>query len=472
MKRAKTRLVSLVLTSSILLTGCGNILETIKNSTKTKYSENIISIEKNIPTTSPKIEESNEIVSTTIEAIEETDNQDVKKEPEQQETEEEISKNEPLSNIEETEEIKDNTQDNQQAVEKQTFENQIVYSKENTNLYSNNNDNAMIIGNIKINDSAYRILSESNGWDLIKYNNQIAYIKTGNLEYTDNKVETEYNYIPKTDIVLTTTILNFREGPSTNYNVINVLNTDTELEVIAEVNNGWLLVKYNGVLGYVSGSYTTSLLEKINDLYPEVSLTELTPKSIVYTISPLNFRIGPGSEYESIGQFEKYESLRVLKEFDDWYFIMTNEHTFGYVYKEYVKELEDIFIVVDKSEQKMFMYKNNELYYVTSVTTGKDSSPSDTGLFRIWIKQKDRYLTDGKTYNSHVDYVMFYNGGEGIHDANWRFMFYVEGVPERKKFGTELYHQYGSHGCINTPSDIMDDIYSLSEVGTKVLVHK
>ena len=73
----------------------------------------------------------------------------------------------------------------------------------------------------------------------------------------------------------------------------------------------------------------------------------------------------------------------------------------------------------------------------------------------------DVTLTDNETYWSPVDYWMRYNGGEGLHDANWRSVF-----------GTESYHYAGSHGCVNMPPAITDEIYENVEVGTKVLVHK
>ena len=56
---------------------------------------------------------------------------------------------------------------------------------------------------------------------------------------------------------------------------------------------------------------------------------------------------------------------------------------------------------------------------------------------------------------------MPYNRGEGLHDATWRSVF-----------GTQNYKTNGSHGCINMPLDITDDIYDNVSVGTKVLVHK
>jgi len=48
-----------------------------------------------------------------------------------------------------------------------------------------------------------------------------------------------------------------------------------------------------------------------------------------------------------------------------------------------------------------------------------------------------------------------------MHDATWR-----------KKFGGTIYEKDGSHGCVNMPLDVTDDIYNNVSVGTKVLIHK
>ena len=214
------------------------------------------------------------------------------------------------------------------------------------------------------------------------------------------------------------------------------------------------------------------MLETIQALYPELSFDSLVVKNIVYTTSMLRLRSGAGLEFEELLMLEKYESLRVLGEYGDWYFVITNERNLGFVSKEYTKSIEENWIVVDKSCQQLYYYDEGKLIYTTEVTTGKDSTPSDTGLFKIWRKDEDTYLTDGKTYRSHVDYCIYYNAGEAVHDADWRYMFYVQNQPERKKFGSEQYHVYGSHGCINTPRDIVEKIYPEVEVGDKVLVHK
>ena len=339
--------------------------------------------------------------------------------------------------------------------------NAIVTATTTVNVRAGNSINALKIGNLKIGESAYRILSNVDGWDLIKTDNFIGYVYNEYLEYTQESEIDEFKHERKKDIVLTTTDLNFRTGPDTSYEKIDRFPTNTELEVIAKTNNNWYLVNYNGTLGYVSGDYTKSILDKIREEYPQMNLSELDVKKIVYSnATKLNFRSEPNTDCEIIGEFTRYETARVLKEENDWYFVLTNDYNLGFISKSYTKDLTEKFVVVDLSSQRLWLYNNDELYLTTKVTTGKDSTPSDIGYFKIYAKQEDRYLS-GPGYKSWVEYWMPYNGGEGLHDASWR-----------SQFGGEDYHTKGSHGCINIPPKVADDIYHNVEVGTKVLVHK
>lgn len=337
----------------------------------------------------------------------------------------------------------------------------IVRATTNVNIRSNNTTNALVIGELKQNDTAYKIMSYDNDWDLVKVGNQIGYISSKYLEDTNETYELEYKYTPKKDIVITKSDLNFRELPTKESKQITSFKKNTELEQIATLDNGWLLVRNNGILGYVHGDYVVSLLELTNLEYPELELKNLDIKKIVYTTSSsLNIRKGNNTDYESIGKLEKFESVRVIDEYDGWYFIMTNDYKFGFVSKEYTEDMENNYVIVDKSEQKLYLYNDDELLFVTPVTTGKDKTPSDTGLFQVWQRVEGKYLV-GEDYKVWVDYWVAYNRGEGLHDASWRSVF-----------GTESYHTNGSHGCINIPPYLADDIYYNTSYETKVLVHK
>lgn len=340
-------------------------------------------------------------------------------------------------------------------------ETKVVYAKEEATIYANKSENALPISSLNINEAAYRIVSCENDWCLVKQNEFIGYVQGDKLEYSKDYFESEYIHLVHNDIVVTTSTLNFRTGPSEEYNILYTFSNNTELQVIAEANNGWLVVRHNGKIGYVHSGYTQSMLARAQELYPELDLTELNPQKVVYSTTDLNIRCGNSTEFASLGLLERFETLRVLGEYDDWYFVMTNDYNFGFVNKNYTQVLKDRYIIVDKSEQRLYLYNNNDLLYITPVTTGKDTTPSDTGLFKILNKNRNVTLTDNETYWSPVDYWMRYNGGEGLHDADWRSVF-----------GTQSYHYAGSHGCINIPPAITDEIYENVEVGTKVLVHK
>lgn len=317
-----------------------------------------------------------------------------------------------------------------------------------------------IVGVVNIDDIVYRILDCNDNWYLVKYNDLIGYMNSDGLANVDTDTNDVMHY-PLNDIFVTDSKVNFRLEPSLDAKRITSINANTCLSVIAKTDNDWYLVKYNNKFGYVSGKYVYSLLNDINSIYPELALQNLDVKKLVYvTHSSLNIRNGASLDYEKIGLFTRYECLRVLKEFDGWYFVINNDNVYGYVDKQFTKDLDGKFVVIDISDQKLWLYDENNVLLSTDIVTGKLDTPTNLGIFKVYGKQTCRYLT-GSDYSSFVNYWMPFNGGIGMHDATWR-----------KKFGGDIYLDDGSHGCVNMPLDVTDDIYENVSVGTKVLVHK
>ncbi len=132
------------------------------------------------------------------------------------------------------------------------------------------------------------------------------------------------------------------------------------------------------------------------------------------------------------------------------------------------RSLSNTYVEISIGQQHMWVYKDGELLVDTDIVTGADDGVSNTptGVFRVLNKETDRYLEgynrDGSRYKSWVSYwVPINNSGIGIHDATWQ-----------SKFGGSRYQQgYGSHGCINTPLEIMDIIYYNIDVNTPVVVY-
>ena len=70
-------------------------------------------------------------------------------------------------------------------------------------------------------------------------------------------------------------------------------------------------------------------------------------------------------------------------------------------------------------------------------------------------------LPDGTyEWESPVTYWMPFNGGIGLHDANWR-----------SSFGGAIYQGNGSHGCVNLPPSVAGTVYDNIQAGTPVVCH-
>lgn len=359
--------------------------------------------------------------------------------------------------------------------------NQLVSPTTNVLIRSSNTTESLKIGKLNINETAIKLLSYDNDWTLIKSNNHIGFVCNDYLKFTNDYIETEYKHIKTKDIAITQTNIDLKTEPNNDSTTIKNINLYTELNVIAEVNNEWLLIKHNGDFGYVNKENTISLLELKNRIYPQLNTSELNIQKVVYATTGLNIRVGNSTDYETIGYLEKYESVRVLNEYDDWYFIMTNDYQFGFISKNHTKELTGIYVIVDINMQTLYLYNNNELYFTTPVTTGKDSTPSDIGSFEIWYRGTDEEIVPGYHTNH---WMPFNNSMEGLHDAQNREVFgiqycevYVNEINQIIPVISPLnyktdYKIYGSNGCINMPPSISGNIFEYAELGTKVLVHK
>lgn len=129
-------------------------------------------------------------------------------------------------------------------------------------------------------------------------------------------------------------------------------------------------------------------------------------------------------------------------------------------------DIGSTYVEIDIANQVMFVYVDGTQVISTPVVTGRTGT-ADTvpGAYAVWNKEKD---TELKGYNVHTqrDYVQpvsywmpFDDTGQGIHDASWQ-----------ASFGGDAYLTAGSLGCINTPPDVMAQVFNTVEVGTPVII--
>lgn len=139
-----------------------------------------------------------------------------------------------------------------------------------------------------------------------------------------------------------------------------------------------------------------------------------------------------------------------------------NNQVFAFVPVSYIVPIDNHFIDIDLSEQRMVCY-NNEEVQTFRTRTGNDNTPTHTGVNYIDWKAKDWEFTTFP--GCYARYWIAYdeNHGEGIHDLIG---------DDQDNYGNHLYHSYGSHGCVRTTDVGSEYVYNNYGEGDLVLVHK
>ncbi len=130
----------------------------------------------------------------------------------------------------------------------------------------------------------------------------------------------------------------------------------------------------------------------------------------------------------------------------------------------YKYNVPDTYIEIDLDMQHMWYYEKGKLVVSTPVVTGlKYGRDTTTGLFDIFNKESPARLV-GETWDTYVNYWLAVTyDGIGIHDSTWRADY---------EYGGDTYTYDGSHGCINTPYDKVEEMYEKVKVGTPVVIYQ
>lgn len=121
----------------------------------------------------------------------------------------------------------------------------------------------------------------------------------------------------------------------------------------------------------------------------------------------------------------------------------------------------DSYVEINLTAQHLFLYQNGECVLETDFVSGNPSRGNDTppGIYGITYKERNATL-NGETYSTPVSFWMPFNNNVGMHDATWR-----------SEFGRDIYMTNGSHGCINLPYAVAQEIYGYVEKNTPVICY-
>ena len=235
--------------------------------------------------------------------------------------------------------------------------------------------NSRIIGSLKGGEKV-NIISESNGFYKIEFNNSYGYVyskyisKDGDSEKVqvvkqeevkkekvdESKKEAKatpkaepvvlaVRALNKTGIVNVSSSLNVRNEASTSSKVIGSLSGNSKVTIVGE-EGAFYKIEYKGSQGYVAKEYIKDVTESNNSNQgtqtPEKPSTPETTKKtgIVNVSSSLNVREGASTSSKVIGSLSGNTKVTIVGEEGAFYKI-EYKGSHGYVAKEYVKDVTE-----------------------------------------------------------------------------------------------------------------------------------
>ena len=227
--------------------------------------------------------------------------------------------------------------------------------------------NSRIVGSLKGGEKV-NIISESNGFYKIEFNNSYGYVyskyisKDGKSENVQavkqEEVKKEAKVTPKaapvvlaarsinkTGIVNVSSSLNVRSGASTSSKVIGSLSGNSKVTIVGE-EGAFYKIEYKGSHGYVAKEYIKDITGSNNNSNQGTTTTPekpSTPEStqktgIVNVSSSLNVRSGASTSSKVIGSLSGNSKVTIVGEEGSFYKI-EYKGSHGYVAKEYIKDV-------------------------------------------------------------------------------------------------------------------------------------
>ena len=164
------------------------------------------------------------------------------------------------------------------------------------------------------------------GWYKIKYKGTYGYVLGKYVKLNTPQQDEKVIATGKT-----TAQLNVRKGSSTKYAKIGSLSKGAKVEIVSKLSNGWYKIKYKGTYGYVSGAYV-----KLDSEQPKPGEDEKIIATGKTTVSSLNVRSGPSSNYSKLGILTKWTKVEVVERYSNGWYKIKYKGSYGYVSGAYV----------------------------------------------------------------------------------------------------------------------------------------
>ncbi|MEG0672334.1 SH3 domain-containing protein, partial [Clostridium sp.] len=285
----------------------------------------------------------------------------------------------------------------------------ISHSKETNKTIDSSSNKGVTLKTVSLKDANGNVLENANQFDMLdiistsngKYlvvtqSGVKGYLSSSDFEIVTNGENSKLENLDKVSKVSNvTTVLNLRQDPSTNSNIIDTMPNNTTLKVIGKQGD-WYKVKFNGKLGFVYGlftdeneasnqkignttvdqakknivnnqiqknkkqSYQDTLKGMINEAKAKKQAKQAPSKSTVkldksdvemYTSAKrgtvdinsgwLNMRSGASINDKETGKLDKNANVTVLGHDGNWYLVRTADGQEGFVFGQYINVNQD-----------------------------------------------------------------------------------------------------------------------------------
>ena len=218
-----------------------------------------------------------------------------------------------------------------------------------------------------------------------------------------------------------------------------------------EIHN-WLTVNGTsvGVSEAKAAEYVKNLASAYNTAYKPKTLKTSYGKNVTITTGSYGWKIDQTKETAAlVGLIKNGEQTSREPEYSQKA-ASRSGNDYGNTYVE-----------INLTAQHLYFYVDGKLLVQSDFVSGNAAKGWSTpaGAYALTYKRRNATLK-GQGYATPVSYWMPFNGGIGLHDANWR-----------KTFGGTIYKNKGSHGCINLPPAVAKTIYENISAGDPVLCY-
>lgn len=137
--------------------------------------------------------------------------------------------------------------------------------------------------------------------------------------------------------VVTGNDVNMREGPGTEFRVVDCLPRGTRVTVTDRSSAPWYCVEYDGSVGFMSASFLdVTEEESAQPVVNSVTQSILDQGKEGYVDSMyVRFRSAPGSEYSVLGEYNRGKPLLYYGTFGDWAACIIDGQP-GFLYADYI----------------------------------------------------------------------------------------------------------------------------------------